>query len=96
MKFAVVLVGILLCYIFTLSSGLEREEFRCVEGAHYQENECNMCRCMLGNLACTRRACKTYSDPKYMDCEVGTTWTKNCNKCWCSEAYQTVCTIEKC
>ncbi|KAF5307575.1 hypothetical protein FQR65_LT06793 [Abscondita terminalis] len=69
------------------------ERFQCQEGIPYKENNCNNCFCSGGNLACTFMACPW---ARVENCEIGSTFTKDCNKCWCTTDQGTICTNHKC
>ncbi|KAF2889037.1 hypothetical protein ILUMI_17136 [Ignelater luminosus] len=71
--------------------------FKCVHGVLYRENECNLCYCDRNQmLLCTSMACASHDDPKYIRCNVGTTWDRKCNQCWCTKGGGTICTAYQC
>ncbi|KAF2897569.1 hypothetical protein ILUMI_08604 [Ignelater luminosus] len=69
-------------------------EFRCGEGVIYIANKCNTCSCneQLGILDCLARSCGPEISMTRQQCEPGTSWYENCERCWCVPRYGTVCT----
>ncbi|KAF5307566.1 hypothetical protein FQR65_LT06784 [Abscondita terminalis] len=71
-------------------------EFVCETGQNYKENNCNNCRCNDGKLTCTMKSCNGPEYDKMFNCVAGTTYKNNCNDCWCTKEYGTVCTAKTC
>ncbi|KAF2887996.1 hypothetical protein ILUMI_18178 [Ignelater luminosus] len=81
-----------------------KEDFVCVKGTTYKENDCNNCLCNEGRLSCSRKSCSVGTpscmirneDDTVTTVDNGNAWNVDCNRCWCTRAYGKVCTVKKC
>ncbi|KAF2883725.1 hypothetical protein ILUMI_22453 [Ignelater luminosus] len=81
-------------HLFCVVLNVEGEDiFKCVPGVAYQENDCNHCSCEGVHLGCTLKGCYSQHHSKLENCEVGSTWKRDCDQCWCLEHIGTVCTL---
>ncbi|XP_031356015.1 protease inhibitors-like [Photinus pyralis] len=74
------------------------ENFVCREGVSYLANDCSDCVCAPnGNFGCTLKACVVPGEKqKKYDCKEGSTFMKECNKCWCVKNGGLICENEDC
>ncbi|KAF2901881.1 hypothetical protein ILUMI_04305 [Ignelater luminosus] len=93
MKIVVICV-VLIEIVLINGAVVQNEKFSCVMEVPYILNECQNCICTGEKLGCTRSAC--YNNRQFKNCEVGTVWLNECNKCWCLERLGTVCTANIC
>ncbi|KAF2901880.1 hypothetical protein ILUMI_04304 [Ignelater luminosus] len=81
----------LFAVIVAVNASGDDDDFKCIPGVKYQENNCNGCHCSNDQLlGCTRMGCLN-QDPKLYNCEKGTTWKEGCEQCWCIDM-GTLCT----
>ncbi|KAF5281002.1 hypothetical protein FQA39_LY05207 [Lamprigera yunnana] len=83
-------------FFFFFFLGIAFAKFVCEDGVPYIENECNGCFCNKGVLGCTLMGCLGARHKELENCEVGTSYEKECNKCVCDESLKTICTNYKC
>ncbi|KAF5307571.1 hypothetical protein FQR65_LT06789 [Abscondita terminalis] len=86
----------LIVLAFLVASAAAAKPFKCQNGEHYVENNCNRCSCNNGILACSFKMCSDLQSRKMNQCTVGSTFKIGCNDCWCDKDYGTVCTDKKC
>ncbi|KAF5307569.1 hypothetical protein FQR65_LT06787 [Abscondita terminalis] len=70
----VVLIAIVVAYV-------SASEFKCNPEEQYRVNDCNNCKCFKNDLMCTRLACPRPESKRLAQCEVGTTFKRDCNDC---------------
>ena len=71
--------------------------FECEPDVPYIENDCNGCFCGPSKqLGCTLKGCFGEHYDALVNCKVGTVTKRDCNTCWCTEEYGTICTNHKC